>query len=173
MHGKNRLLALFAAVLAISVAFAEVIFVVFYPVKMRVQIKKECKARCLDEPLVYAVISCESGFNAVARSNKGAIGLMQLMPETAEWCAQMTGKSFSVEMLCNAEYNLSLGCYYLSYLIEKFGSVKWAVAAFNAGEGNVKKWLETDGIIRFPETEMYVRRVMRAIKIYKYLLKRC
>ena len=83
----------------------------------------------------------ESGFKPMAKSGKGARGLMQLMPSTAEWIANKNGIAYSEELLVNAEYNLELGCAYLSYLSSRFDGKRNIAAAYNAGEGDVRKWL--------------------------------
>lgn len=168
---KIKIFSLLAALSAAIIVLAECFFMFRFPIKMREEVAAESAANGVDKSLIYAVIACESGFRSDIKSRRGAVGLMQLMPSTAEWCAKMRGKDFSPEMLCDANYNLSLGCYYLSYLIKKTGNEKWAVAAFNAGEGNVSVWMKTSGKIEFPETQTYVERVCRAKKIYEYRLK--
>ena len=172
MPVKIRIIALIAAIFAFLFAFSSLVVCVCYPVRYKSEITRACAEYELDESLVYAVIGCESGFDKSARSSRGAVGLMQLMPQTAEWCAKMAREEFSAEKLTEPGYNVSLGCRYLKYLIDKFKSEKWAVAAFNAGEGNVKNWLDTDKKIRFPETEAYVNNVFAARRIYKYRLNK-
>lgn len=122
----------------------------------------------LESELVYAVINVESSFNPRAKSNKGATGLMQLMPSTAKWCADNLKIDYTDEMLYDPSYNIRLGAYYLRYLLDKFGSETLALTAYNAGEGNLKKWLESgESEIPFPETERYVKKVLFAKKIYE------
>jgi len=92
---------------------------------------------------VAAVIHTESGFRENAVSARGARGLMQVMPSTAEWVAGRIGyPSFSVEMLFDPRYNIEIGTWYLADLIRQFeGSAVVALAAYNGGRGEVDRWL--------------------------------
>lgn len=127
--------------------------------------------------LLAAVIMAESGFDPKARSSAGAIGLMQLMPTTAEEMAGRMGIEYDEYALTDPEYNISMGTYYLAYLYRNLGE-NWdtALAAYNAGIGNVLKWLEDerytdDGTtlkeIPFKETKNYVSRVNKYKQKYK------
>ena len=125
----------------------------------------------LESELIYAVIRTESNFQAGAVSNAGAVGLMQLMPSTARFAESCLGESLDPE---TPEDNLRLGCWYLRYLLDRFETSSLALAAYNAGEGTVRKWLR-EGEIRpgdtsFPyrETEHYVARVKKFYKCYKF-----
>lgn len=129
----------------------------------------------LDKYLVMGIISTESKFDENAVSHKGAKGLMQLKDETASWCI----KQFNISTDCSAdELNIRVGCSYIRYLIDKYnGNIETALAAYNAGEGNVAQWLEKqenkDGYILssipYKETEKYVKTVKKRMKIYKFL----
>ena len=97
----------------------------------------------IDPLLVYAVIKAESNFDVNAVSNAGAMGLMQIMPETYEWLASKEGiTDVSQEDLLNPEINIKYGCMFLSILLERYPQLSSAVAAYNAGFGNVDNWLE-------------------------------
>lgn len=131
----------------------------------------------LSPALVYAVIKTESGFDEDAVSRAGAVGLMQLLPSTAEFICRKCGLAFDAEKLKEGEYNIRLGCLYLGYLLERFGVRETALAAYNAGEGTVAAWLNdrrysADGktlcAVPYPETEAYIKKVMKFRKIYLF-----
>ena len=95
----------------------------------------------LDPALLAAVIYQESKFDAQARSDRGAIGLMQLLPDTAKGIAERTGGSrFRVDDLYDPEINVRYGAWYLRHLLDKYGSERIALAAYNAGQANVDGW---------------------------------
>lgn len=128
-----------------------------------------------DYELTLAVMRAESGFDEQAVSNAGAVGLMQLMPSTAEWLWERGGygAELSAEELFNPEINVLLGADYLEYLTDKF-ELPFALAAYNAGEGVVSDW-KKQGVkcvrdIPYPETRRYVRRVTFFCKMYKLFL---
>lgn len=154
------------AVLAVAVLFIYAL-ILRYPVEYEREIRQAAKQNGLKSELVAAVVWTESGFDKNARSRRGAMGLMQLMPATAEWCAGEMGEEYGEEKLFDADFNIRLGAFYLKYLLDKFGDERLALAAYNAGEGNVKKWLDA-GITEFPfkETANYVERVANAEYIY-------
>lgn len=108
----------------------------------------------LPPALVKAVIATESNFNATAVSAKGALGLMQLMPETAE----MLG----VDPL-RVDENVDGGTRYLRHLWDHFGDLSNALAAYNAGPESVDRY---GGIPPYPETQQYVRRVLAYYRVY-------
>lgn len=131
----------------------------------------------VDKALVLAVMRAESRFDEDAVSEKGAVGLMQVLPSTAEF---ISGERVSGEKLLDPDFNVGTGAAYLSYLFGRFSCEQTVVAAYNAGEGRVAKWLEdpalsSDGrtldVIPFAETSAYVRRVLAYKRIYKKILK--
>lgn len=136
----------------------------------------------VDPYLVAAVIHCESSNNKDAVSPVGAMGLMQIMPDTGGWIAdKLDMEDFAQEQLFEPEINIRFGCWYIDYLTEKFHGDRVAVlAAYNGGPGNVQKWLEDekyseDGTltdIPFPETERYIEKVQRAYEKYLTLYKK-
>lgn len=149
-----------------------------YPKRFSAAVQKYSSMYGVEEELVYAVIKCESNFKTDASSHAGAKGLMQLTEETFNDVGSMLGEQnipdFSIYGT-DAEINIKYGTKYLSYLLGVFNGDKTAaVAAYNAGMGNVKKWIgEKDSLhyteIRFDETSGYVRKVQRAESIYKKL----
>lgn len=112
-------------------------------------IKQAALAHNVDHGLVKAIIHTESGFNPRARSKPGAQGLMQLMPATAAM--------YSVMDAYDPSQNIAAGTRHIKYLINRYNNLELALAAYNAGEGNVKKY---GGIPPFAETRDYVKRVM-------------
>ena len=150
------------------------------PVKYRDEVYKYSAKHRLEPEFIFAVIKTESGFKANAESDAGAIGLMQVMPETAAYIAGINGiEGFNTRDLYNAEMNIMIGCAYIRYLLDKFIDVKTAAAAYNAGEGNVAAWLmrgeySVDGKtlkkIPFKETEQYIKKIDIYMGIYKHIL---
>lgn len=147
-----------------------------YPTKYKEAVDKYSAEFNVDRSLIYSIMKNESGFSETAVSHKNAVGLMQITPETAEWIAEKI--NVTDYSLADPEDNIRFSCWYIEYLCRNFGSLETAVAAYNAGEGNVKKWLNdarysTDGknlsAIPFGETEKYVVNVMSAYNIYNKL----
>ena len=121
----------------------------------------------LEPHLVAAVIYQESKFDADAVSESGAVGLMQLLPATAQGIADRTGGSGWHERdLVNPELNVRYGSWYLRHLLDKYENEELALAAYNAGQANVDRWREEGGGIQFPETRHYVHRVQELKAIY-------
>jgi peptidoglycan lytic transglycosylase len=122
----------------------------------------------LEPALLAAVIYQESKFDADARSDAGAVGLMQLQPDTAKGIALRTGGSrFHVNDLTNPEINVRYGSWYLRHLLDKYDDEEVALAAFNAGQGNVDSWRREGKGIAFAETRAYVDRVAELKDIYR------
>lgn len=136
----------------------------------------------VDPYLAAAVIHCESSNNKDAVSPVGAVGLMQIMPDTGAWIAEkLEMDDFTEERLFEPEVNVRMGCWYIDYLTDRFhGNMTLVLAAYNAGPGNVQKWLEDERIsengtlteIPFPETERYIEKVQRAYEKYLTLYKK-
>lgn len=150
----------------------------FYPMKFSEQISDYAQQFEIDGALIASVANAESGFNETAKSSKGAIGVMQLMPSTAKWVAERMGEQFQEEKLFDGEYSLKLGSFYLSYLIKSFDDEKLGLCAYNAGPTCVRSWLanskysqdgKTLSVIPFTETRQYIDKVY---KNYNYYSKR-
>jgi soluble lytic murein transglycosylase len=123
----------------------------------------------LDPALIAAVIYRESRFDPNAVSESGAVGLMQLLPDTAEGIAELTGGSaFRVDDLYEPEVNVRYGSFYLRRLLTKYeGDLELALAAYHAGQGNVDEWLSEGGRIEFAETREYVADVLELEERYR------
>lgn len=131
----------------------------------------------LDPALLAAVIASESGFDADAVSSAGAVGLMQILPSTGTSIANRRGlDGFDPATLSEPAVNLDLGAWYLRDLIDKYRdhpqSLDLALAAYNAGQGNVDAWVDAtpEGeavVIPFPETRAYVEKVARLEDVYR------
>ena len=142
-------------------------------------VEKYAKENNIDSLLIYAIIKAESNFDDDAVSNKGAMGLMQLMDETAKEVATNELMEYnSEETLYNPEKNIQIGVKYFADLKEIFGNDAIAIAAYNAGMGTVNSWIE-EGIIKadgsdienipYKETNMYVRKILRDYNMYQRL----
>ncbi|HZG57725.1 lytic transglycosylase domain-containing protein [Paenibacillus sp.] len=154
-----------------------------YPIRYETAIVEQANAHQVDPYLIAAIIRVESDFRPDKRSPKGAVGLMQLMPPTAEWIAKREGDGpDALARLTEAEQNIRYGTWYVRSLREQFATPGLAkedeiariAAAYNAGPGNVERWLSevawdgtlaAAGRIPFGETRHYVSR------IYYYYLK--
>ena len=133
----------------------------------------------LDIYFVYSIIKVESNFEADATSHVGAKGLMQLMDITAEECNEKGEYGYSIPSdLYDPEKNVMLGCSYIKSLMDTYGDKSLALAAYNAGTGNVRKWLEDESLadgngglshIPYEETEDYVKKVIRTYERYTEL----
>ena len=140
----------------------------WYPLRYEHIVRGHAHNYSLDPALLAAVIYQESKFKADARSRSGAIGLMQLLPDTAKGIALHTGGTrFRVLDLYDPELNVRYGAWYLHHLIRKYGNEKTALAAYNAGQDNVDRWRRAGRGIQFSETRAYVDRVEELKRIYR------
>ncbi len=159
--------------------FKQVIIKQMYPTTYANYIESYAEEYGVEKEIIYAIIKAESNFNESAKSNKDAVGLMQLIPSTAEEIANKLNVQLESEDLLNAEININLGTKYISSLIGKYESLGVALAAYNAGSGNVDNWIN-NGIIKedgsdlenipYKETNNYVRKILRDYEIYKQIL---
>jgi soluble lytic murein transglycosylase len=140
-------------------------------------IRQQARDKGLDPALVAAVIYAESHFRDGQTSPAGALGLMQITPETARYIARKSGgTAFVVGDLATPQVNIAYGTYYLRYLLRRYdGNEAVALAAYNAGEGNVDRWIAsartrdralTVDAIPYAETRAYVTRVQDAKRDY-------
>ena len=124
-----------------------------YPLRYETIVRAHAKNYRLDPALLAAVIYTESKFDANARSAAGAVGLMQLLPETAEGIAARTGGGgFVPSDLQNPEINVRYGCWYLRHLLDRYGDERTALAAYHAGQANVDRWRAKGLGIQFAQT---------------------
>lgn len=151
-----------------------------FPLNYRELIFEVAHSNDLDPFLIAAVIQVESGFRLEAASQKGALGLMQIMPETAVWLGTQRTETISPEDLFDPRINIGLGAYYLRYLIDRFPTEYAALAAYNAGPTNARRWLdeglwdgsyERTGQIPYKETRDYVRKVIMMQNLFTLLYK--
>lgn len=139
----------------------------FFPIDEIDRVLAASQRHDLDPALTAAVIRWESRFRSDAVSSKGAIGLMQIMPETGAWIAERLGvPEYHPELLFDVETNLAFGTWYLRTLIDRFSSIDRALAAYNAGPSRVDAWSRGEGV-PFPETERYVRRIRLSRVLYR------
>ncbi len=160
-------------VCAIALLLRGVIVYQIYPLKFVDEIKQYSGEYAQDPYFVSAVICTESGFDETAVSSRGAMGLMQIMPDTGAWAAEKIGiADFTTEMLNQPDVNIRIGCWYLNYLSDMFGGdVDKVMAAYNAGPNNVIEWAGDGKLtdIPFGETKDYLKKVTRNLQIYKGL----
>jgi soluble lytic murein transglycosylase len=139
-----------------------------YPLSYSEYIRVHAREHGLSPALMAAVIYAESKFHVDAKSSSGAIGLMQLTPSTAHGIAIRTGgDAFRTSDLYNPEINIRYGAWYLHNLFVKYHSERLVLAAYNAGQGNLDRWLAHDEPIQFAETRAYVKRVEHLKSIYR------
>jgi soluble lytic murein transglycosylase len=140
-----------------------------YPLDYGGIVRTHAARNRLDAALVAAVIYEESRFRPRARSRVGALGLMQIQPATAETIARRTGGvDFRVSDLYDPEVNISYGAWYLRRLIDKYGNERLALAAYNAGETTVDRWLREGKGIAAADVRGYVDHVEGTKKVYRH-----
>jgi soluble lytic murein transglycosylase len=155
---------------------------IFYPQPHRTIVVDSAQRYDVDPYLIFSIIRAESGFRTNARSAAGARGLMQIMPDTAEWIAKQRDiKGFDPADLHDPQTNIEFGCWYLASLNKEFaGRLPMMVAAYNAGSGRVRDWVlsgQWDGSdqnldgIPYPETRQYVKNVLQNYQAYQAIYK--
>ena len=155
-----------------------------YPFPYRTTVESYSSRWKVDKFLTIAVMKVESNFSESAHSQSGAVGLMQIMPETAAWIAYQLGESSDeiandIKNLRDPETNIRYGTWYLAELEDEFnGNDVLALAAYNAGRGNVRDWMEKNNWsenfsdvdkIPYAETRDYVKRVLHCREKYSKL----
>lgn len=148
-----------------------------YPTKYNEYVEKYSKENNVDKYMIYAIIKAESNFKSDVKSNSNAIGLMQLLENTAvEMSNLIKQDEITEKSLYDPEMNIKLGISYYSYLLKHYrGNNILALTAYNAGMGNVDNWIKkgvikSDGSdienIPYKETNNYVRKILRDYKLY-------
>ncbi len=175
------ILATILTIVAIYIIFKifnldKIILKQLYPKKYEQYVSKYAKQYNIDELLIYSIIKVESNFNEKANSSADAIGLMQLMENTAiDINRKIDNKKIAKEQIYEPETNIKYGCYYFSTLLNKYNNIGLALAAYNAGMGRVDSWIKEEIIkpdgsnlenIPFKETNMYVRKVLNNYNNY-------
>lgn len=131
-----------------------------------------CERYDVKQSLCLAIMRTESGFNEKAKSLKGAVGLMQLMPETAEYMARSEGET--INDITSSDENIRYGTAYLNYLSKKFSDENAVICAYNAGETKVREWIKNGKLdekrVSYPETLAYLKKVKRRKFIYEVIL---
>ena len=164
------------------VLFKDKLLKILYPKTYSEIISVYAEKYDVEENLIYAVIKAESNFNSKAVSNRDAIGLMQIVEETAIEVAtrnqiDIDTENISEELL-NIDNNINIGTKYLSTLLTQYGNIEVALAAYNAGIGTVNNWIEkqiiqADGSnienVPYKETNNYVRKILRDYGVYNEL----
>ena len=171
------LIGIFAGAFVASGTFDHALQELTLPLRHEDVIRQQSADKKVDAALIAGVIYTESRFRDQT-SHAGAKGLMQLMPATADYIAHKSGGTQFVQGdLANPQINISYGAWYLRYLLERYGGDRaMALAAYNAGLGNVDRWVAaararggelTVEAIPFPETRAYVERVLDARRRYR------
>ena len=168
---------IFFSCLAFGLSAYNLFNVFTHPLKFETEIVECALHYDLTPELIASVINVESSFKEHSKSNKDAIGLMQIKLTTANYMNELNKEKIITESeLFNPTVNINLGCQYIKYLIDKFENVETALASYNAGETRVRSWLNTgiystDGktlmYIPFEETRNYVEKINKNVKYYK------
>lgn len=187
MRRTRRVLVLFLLVAVILAGLCSLVFMGYrqylytaYPLQYKDYIFEISETYDVTPSLICAVICTESHFIPTAKSHAGAVGLMQMTPDTFRWAQTRAGvkNPLSEEHLTDPYTNIRYGTYTLKLLHEMFEDPTAALAAYNAGQGTVTKWLKDpayskDGVhldtIPYKETANYVKKVKNAQTIYKDL----
>lgn len=183
---KNKKILIFLIIILIVVVFLglfkDKILKTIYPKTYEEIVSVYAEKYNVEENLIFAVIKAESNFDSSAVSNRDALGLMQIMEETAKDVVKKNAIEIDVnnikEELMKPENSINIGTKYLQVLLDRYQNKEVALAAYNAGIGNVDNWIEK-GIIKadgtdienvpYKETNNYVRKILRDYKIYEEL----
>lgn len=185
-HGVKKRTVLLLTVLILFFAvgwqaiYREMMLKTMYPTRYSQLVEQYASKYNVDASLVYAVIKNESNFNPNAKSSIGALGLMQLTPDTFNWALQKAGDQspYNPEDLYTPQVNIQYGTYLLGVLLQEYHDPATALAAYHAGRGSVNRWLgdssySKDGTrldhIPYSTTNSYVNKVLETRKLYQWL----
>ena len=173
---KKITIVIIIIVLAILLLWMQILPKI-YPQKYCEYVEKYAKEYELDPLLIYSIIKAESNFKYNAKSNSNAIGLMQVMLSTAQEMGEdLELEEITEEKLYQPETNIKIGTKYFKILLEKYNNYNLAIIAYNAGMGNLDKWIDQGIIdeqgeniegIPFPETKNYVKKILKNYQIYQ------
>lgn len=175
MNTKKYVRLISITALILCVGFVFIFYLFLYPLKHKGTIIKYSNETHIPAYVIASVINTESSFNRKAVSDRGAVGLMQILPSTAEWVCDKIGEEYDYNKLFIADFNIKVGSHYLAYLINKFNNLSTAIVAYNAGEGTVGKWLKISEysnngvsleIIPYKESKDYLNKVICALDVY-------
>ena len=180
LRRKRLITAVVSLLIILSLAAGGLIIAGFvrkslYPLRYQEYVEKYSAEYGIPRELVYSVILCESSFREDIVSYAGAVGLMQLMPDTFDWLQKLMKEEYNQEDIYNPEINIKCGVFYLSYLYNRFEDWDTALAGYNAGHNRVSAWLadtrysddrKTLKHIPFADTRNYVEKVNRVKGIY-------
>ncbi|MBN1621755.1 MAG: lytic transglycosylase domain-containing protein [Endomicrobiales bacterium] len=175
---KILLIVLILLLLIVSLLYFELPFNLISPAIHTNIINKYADSYEIDPIFIISMVKVESNFLHKARSHRGAIGLMQLMPDTAkELAEELKYNNFDAKYLENPNVNIHLGTYYLSKLFKEFNNNKiLTLAAYNAGKSKVMNWYRQNPLmevevkdIPYKETKSYIKSVMRTYKCLKWI----
>jgi soluble lytic murein transglycosylase len=159
----------------LAVKIPESVQKAIYPLQHEQQIRQSAQQHGLEPAFLAAVIYAESRFNPQARSSQNAYGLMQIVPQTAQFISQRSGIQGDYR---DPQTNIRMGAWYISYLQGQYpGNERLVLAAYNSGEGQVERWLAERGPgfeenIPFQETQNYVQNVQEAQEKYREIYGR-
>jgi len=150
-----------------------------HPILYSEFVEKYSQEYSVPQYIIYSVIKVESSFRSDVESDRNAIGLMQITPDTFEWLMTKTKEDLPVKLLYDPETNIKYGTFFLQYLYAEFENWDTSFAAYNAGRGAVNGWLKNPQYavgnqliienIPFPETKDYIRKVNNNKEMYKKL----
>ncbi len=139
----------------------------FFPLKFSLEVEESSKNHNIKKEMIYSIIKIESDFRPKVISHKGAIGLMQIMPQTGQWIAELNQLDYNKNMLMTPQYNIDIGTLYLKYLMNKYNEdVNSVLIAYNAGPSR----LEDESWKNFKETKNYLVKYQIASFFYKIRL---